>query len=620
MSLVRGSLPAPASPAAAAPAAASPAVALLAVALLPLACSRAVGAEPTVQDAREFVARAEAQLTRDSDYLARVSWTQETYITPDTNWILAKVDSETTEDAVRFASEAARFSHVALDPVTSRKLSLLKRALTLAAPTREGAAQELAQINARLEEDFSTARFVWNGRSLTLDEMEDMLRTSRDPREIQALFEGWRAVSGPKMKADYARMVELANEGARELGYADTGALWRSWYDMPPDAFATRMDQLWQQVQPLYSKLHCYVRARLNAKYGDGVQPAKGPIRADLLGNMWGQTWGNIYDLVAPQGLSMGYDLTEALVAHHYDALKIVHTADAWYQSIGLRPEPQTFWQRSQITRPRDREVVCHPSAWDIDSKEDLRLKVCFSVTADDFYTAHHELGHNMYQRAYQDQSELFRDGANDGFHEAIGDFAGLNAVTPSYLKQIGLIDQVPGPQADIPYLLRMALDKVPILAFALIVDKWRWGVFSGAITPERYNEAWWDLVGRYQNLKAPGPRPADAFDPGSKYHIPGNTPYARYFLAGIYQFQFYRAACKIAGYHGPLNRCSVYGNTTVGKRFEAMLAMGASKPWPEALAAFSGEHDIDAAALAEYFAPLGKWLDEQNRSHSCSR
>jgi peptidyl-dipeptidase A len=577
-------------------------------------------APPTPAEAQAFVAKAEADLAKEALYQNRAQWVQNTYINDDTNWLAAKVNAEQNDMAVRYAKGAARFDHVKVDDVTRRKLYLLKQALTLPASSKPGAAQELADIGARLDTDYSTAKFTYKGKALTLDDMEDILRTSRDPNETKTLWEGWRTVSSPQMKADYTRLVTLANEGSRELGYADTGALWRSWYDMPPEAFAAKTDALWKQVEPLYGKLHCYVRTKLNQKYGGAVQPATGPIRADLVGNMWSQDWGNIYDIVAPKDASMGYDLTIQLVAHGYDAAKIVHTADNWYQSIGFLPEPKTFWERSMITRPRDREVVCHASAWDIDNKDDLRVKACFTVTADDFYTAHHELGHNMYQRAYADQSYIFQNGANDGFHEAIGDFAGLNALTPDYLHQLGLIDTVPGPQADIPYLLRMALDKVPILAFAIIVDKWRWGVFSGEIAPEHYNDAWWTLVDKYQYLMPPGPRPADAFDPGAKFHIADNTPYARYFLADIYEFQFYRTACRLAGWKGPLNRCSIYGNKEVGAKFEAMLKMGQSKPWPEALAAFGGDRDIDASAIADYFAPLSAWLDQQNAGQICSR
>jgi peptidyl-dipeptidase A len=368
----------------------------------------------------------------------------------------------------------------------------------------------------------------------------------------------------------------------------------------------------------MYKNLQCYARARLNEKYGDAVQPRTGAIRADLLGDMWAQSWGNVYDLLAPKAADIGYDLTQSLVKQNYDAVKLVKTAENFYTSIGFAPLPETFWTRSMFVRPRDREVACHASAWDIDDKNDLRVKACFRVNADDFYTAHHELGHNVYYRAYQDQPMLFKDGANDGFHEAIGDFVGLNALTPNYLLQIGVIDKVPGPEADIPYLLRMALDKVAFLPFAYIVDKWRWQVFAGETTPDRYNDAWWALRTKYQGVVPPGPRPAEAFDPGAKAHISSNTPYMRYFLANIYQFQFHRAACRQAGWTGPLNRCTIYGNKEVGARFQAMLRMGSSKPWPDALEAFTGERALDASAVAEYFAPLDRWLTEQNKGETC--
>jgi peptidyl-dipeptidase A len=576
-------------------------------------------ATPTADEARAFVENAEADLEQAGEYANRSKWVQITYITEDTNWLMARAKAELTDKAVTYAKGASRFDGVAVDDVTRRKLDLLKRGLVLPAPSREGAAKELADIQARLSTDYSTAKFDYKGKSLTLDDMENIMRTLRDPTELKALWEGWHRVSAPQMKKDYARLVEITNEGARELGYKDTGALWRSWYDMPADDFAAKTDRLWDQVAPLYKELHCYVRGKLNAKYGDAVQSKTGPIRADLTGNMWALEWGNIYDIVGPKNVSTGYDLTTQLEKHKYTPQKIVQTADNWYQSVGLAPLPKTFWERSMITRPRDREVVCHASAWDIDDKNDVRVKACFRVTADDFFTAHHELGHNEYQRAYSDQPALFRNGANDGFHEAIGDFAGLNALTPDYLKKMGLIDKVPGPEADIPYLLRMALDKVAFLPFGLLVDKWRWQVFSGEVTPDKYNDAWWALRAKYQGVTPPGPRPTDAFDPGAKFHVPENMPYARYFLAAIYEFQFYRAACRIAGHKGPLNRCSVYGNIAVGEKFNAMLRMGESKPWPEALATFTGEKDIDASAFVEYFAPLQTWLETQNRGQICS-
>ncbi len=572
---------------------------------------------PTEDDAKTFVAKAEADLSAISERNNRVDWVALTYITDDTNWLMAKTDAELMTLQMMDAKQAIAFDHVEVDPVTRRKLNLLSKNLIFPAPDRPGAADELAKLTVDLNAAYATAKVSYKGNELSPEDVADILRTSRDPEETKFLWEAWQAIAVP-MRDDYVRRTQLANEGARAIGYRDTGELWRSWYDIPPDEFAGTVDRLWSQVEPLYRKLHCYARARLNDKYGDAVQPRTGPIRADLLGNMYGLTWSNIYDLLAPKDVSLGYDLTEALQQKNYDAIKLVKTAENFYKSIGFDPLPESFWARSMFTRPRDREVDCHASAWDIDNKYDVRIKVCFRVNHDDFYTAHHELGHNMYQRDYKDQSYLFADGANDGFHEAIGDFIGLYSETPSYLHAIGLIDSVPGPEADIPYLLRMALDKVAFLPFAYIVDKWRWLDFAGEITPQQYNTAWWDLRTKYQGMMPPGPRPANAFDVAAKSHVPEGTPYARYFLATIYQFQFYRAACRQAGWTGPLNRCSIYGNKEVGDRFQKMLRMGASKPWPDALEAFTGERDIDAGAIVDYFAPLEIWLTEQTKGKSC--
>lgn len=577
----------------------------------------AASAPPTGADAKAFVDKAETDLKALSLYSAKTAWVRATYITPDTDWLAARADAQYSELRSRLAVEASRFDGVAADPLTRRKLTVLKRGITQPAPQRPGAAQQIADLSTRLDSIYSTGKFQHGGKAITLNDAEDILAKSRDPAELKVVWEGWRTVS-PPMTPLYTELTALMNEGARDLGHKDAGALWRADYDMPPDAFAAKADALWTQVEPFYKNLHCYVRGRLNARYGDAVQPKTGPIRADLLGNMWAQQWGNIYDIVAPQGGASGYDLDKLLVAKGYTPEKMMRTGEGFYSSLGFDPLPQTFWERSMIVRPQDREVVCHASAWDIDDENDIRVKMCTKVDAEDFQTIHHELGHNYYQRAYAGQPWLFRSGANDGFHEAIGDFAGMNASTPTYLHQIGLLDRVPGPEEDIPYLLKMALDKIAFLPFGLMVDQWRWRVFSGEISPERYNDAWWEMARRYQGVAPPGARPADAFDPGAKYHVAASVPYTRYFLAHIYQFQFYRAACRQAGWKGPLNRCSVYGNKAVGAKLDAMLAMGQSRPWPEALAAFTGEKDIDASAVAEYFAPLDKWLTEQNRGQSC--
>src|SRR5690606_5294013 len=411
--------------------------------------------------------------------------------------------------------------------------------------------------------------------------------------------------------------VELTNEGARELGFADVGAMWRSNYDMPADEFAAELDRLWAQVEPLYEALHCHVRARLGERYGADVVPAEGPIPAHLLGNIWAQDWSNIYDLVAPRGGDPGYDLNERLVAKGLDAIDMVRYGERFFTSLGFDPLPESFWERSQFTQPRDRDVVCHASAWNVDDVDDLRIKMCIQVNAEDFETIHHELGHNFYQRAYNHLPYLYRTSANDGFHEAIGDAIALS-VTPRYLVQVGLLDREPDASGDLGLLMRDALNKVAFLPFGLLVDQWRWKVFSDEVGPDAYNRAWWELRERYQGVRAPMPRGEEWFDPGAKYHVPANVPYTRYFLAHILQFQFHRALCEAAGYEGPLHRCSIYGNEEAGRRLQAMLELGRSRPWPEALAQLTGSEEMDATAILDYFAPLKAWLDEQNSGRQC--
>jgi peptidyl-dipeptidase A len=285
---------------------------------------------------------------------------------------------------------------------------------------------------------------------------------------------------------------------------------------------------------------------------------------------------------------------------------------DAFYTSLGLEALPTTFYERSQFIRPRDRDVDCHASAWDIDANQDLRIKMCIHIDADNFTTVHHEEGHNEYMRAYRNLPFLFRNGANDGFHEAIGDSVALS-ITPEYLRQLHLIDTIPPPEADIPIQLRTALDKVAFLPFGLLIDKWRWQVFSGQVKPEDYNKAWWALREEYQGVAPPVARTEADFDPGAKNHIPANVPYARYYLAAIYQFQFYKAMCEAAGYKGPLNRCSFFGSKAAGAKLAAMLKAGASQPWQITLKEMTGVDHLDAGPMLEYFQPLYLWLKQQN-------
>ncbi len=572
----------------------------------------------TPEGAKAWLAAVEADLAAFSVEYGHVSWLNATYINHDSDTLAAKYGAELTLKQVAYANEAARYARVpGLDAETTRKLDTLRIGISLPAPNRPGAAEELNAIATSLGSAYGRGKGTLNGQPINGSDIEaEMGNLERTPEELKEMWASWHDNVGAPMRSDYARMTALANEGAKELGFADFGAMWRSGYDMPPEQFAAETERMWQEVKPLYIALHTYVRRKLNEKYGDVVQPRTGPIRADLLGNMWAQEWGNIYPLVAPAGAGdIGYDLTDLIARKNLDATGMVKVGEQFFSSLGFEPLPATFWERSQFTKPADREVVCHASAWNIDNVDDLRIKMCIKPNGDDFVTIHHELGHNYYQRAYNKQDMLHLNGANDGFHEAIGDMIALS-ITPEYLVQIDMLDpkDVPSADKDIGLLLRQAMDKVAFLPFGLLLDRYRWGLYDGSIPEAAMNTGWNQLRRDYQGVVPPVPRDPAGFDAGGKYHIPGNVSYTRYFLARLLQFQFYKAACDTAGWKGPLHRCSFYGNKDVGAKLNAMLEMGASKPWPDALEAFTGERQMSGKAMMEYFAPLKKWLDQQNK------
>lgn len=588
----------------------------LALLLLPLfAMSLSAQSAPTVAQAQDFMNRAEIRLNELSLKTNRASWLQSNFITFDTEALASDAIDEATAATTELVEQGKRFDSLPLPPDLRRKFDLLRLTLTAPAPKDSALRREMTEIGTSLEGDYGKGKYCRNHKPddcLDITAIETIMATSRDPHELADVWQGWHAIA-PPMRQRYSRFVELSNQGARELGFKDTGALWRSGYDMPPDAFSADLERLWQQVRPLYLSLHTYVRARLVQKYGPQIVPPDGPIPAHLLGNPWAQEWGNVYPLLGLPETKGDYDLTEILKSKKLDAKGMVKYGEGFFTSMGFDPLPATFWERSLFTKPADRDVVCHASAWDLDNQDDLRVKMCIQIRDTDFVTIHHELGHNFYQRAYKHQPFLFENGANDGFHEAIGDAIAL-AITPEYLKQVGLIQTVPPVEADIPLLLKQALDRVAFLPFGLLIDQWRWKVFSGEIKPADYNKSWWELRKKYQGVAPPMPRSEADFDPGAKYHVAGNVPYTRYFLAHVLEFQFYRALCRESGYQGPLNRCTFYGSKAAGAKFNKMLQMGQSKPWPDALEVLTGERQTDAGALLEYFAPLKKWLDEQNK------
>ena len=586
------------------------------------ACSQDASQEPAeaapTETADEFVARANAELKELGREIGATNWVRATYITHDTAILASAASEKYSAWHGKMVEQALAYEGLELDPSTRRAIELLKLGTSAPAPNDAAKRKELAEIRTDMTGRYGAGKYCPSGSDcMSGPELEQAMRDARDYDELLDYWTGWREVAVP-MREQYARFVELANEGANELGYADLGEMWKSNYDMSPAEFEAESAKLWEQVKPLYDELHCHVRAKLGEVYGADKVPQDGPIPAHLLGNMWAQQWSSLYDLLEPYPGVGDIDVDSTLETKNFSPQEMTRSAESFYVSLGMPRLPDTFWERSQFTKPRDRDVVCHASAWGLDGGNDLRIKMCINQTYEDLRVIYHELGHNYYQGAYKDQPPLFQGGAHGGFHEAIGDTVTLS-MTPGYLAEVGLIGSAEEDRrAVINRQMQMALDKIAFLPFGKLVDEWRWGVYSGAITPENYNQAWWDMRQKYQGIAPAVERTEAHFDPGSKYHVPANVSYTRYFLAHVLMFQFQRTLCDIAGHEGELQACSIYGSEEAGEKFYAMMETGASQPWQDTLEVMTGTREMDATAIIDYFAPLMEYLEEQNAERSC--
>lgn len=575
----------------------------------------------TADDAQIFVQQINNEAYQRRKESAAAAWVAATYINDDTQLLAAKANERDLAYQADILARAKAYKDLELDPHTRRALQIIVSGNTILPPANGAEQSELTTLAARLEAHYGSAKACPDPTKpescRDLIELSRVLAESRDPAALRQAWIDWHDTARSQ-RADYQRFAELMNAGAREYGYQDTGELWRSGYDMSPQDFSLETERLWSQVQPLYQSLQCYVRRKLSDTYGETEVPKTGLIPGHVLGNMWQQDWSAIYPLVEPYPGVAGLDVTGGLKKGGYDAIKLTRQAESFYTSLGMPTLPDSFWQRSMLRKPADRDVQCHASAWDIDMKGDVRIKMCIEPDEENLRTIYHELGHVYYYLAYNGQPPLFQTGANDGFHEAIGDTVVLS-LTPGYLAEIGLIDPASSSEeAQINAQMKLALEKIAFLPFGKLIDQWRWGVFDGSITPDRYNQSWWELKARYQGVKPPVERTEADFDAAAKYHVPANTPYTRYFLAHILQFQFQREMCRKAGHKGPLADCSIFNNKEAGAMFWSMLQKGASQPWQQTLKEFAGSDRMEADAVIEYFQPLSQWLDKQNAGQSC--
>ncbi|MDC1484891.1 M2 family metallopeptidase [Gammaproteobacteria bacterium] len=576
-------------------------------------------------DVETFLERVELEDKTLGPVASSAYWLQANFITYDSQKVVADYGKRFQLLALERARQASIFDDVEVSEENRRKLNLIKNSFVMPSPLDDTLAGEIANIMAELDAMYGAGQHCFGeGDCYDLEAFEGVIDNSRDPDELLKAWEGWRNIGTP-MKDKYLRMVEIGNLGAKDLGYEGLTDLWFSQYDMPAEEFLAETDRVWDELKPLYDALHCHVRSELSEHYGEEVVSKEGVLPAHVLGNMWGQSWANVYDLVyTPDNpnASSGIDLTKILEEKNIDEIEMTKIAENFFISLGFQPLPDTFWERSLFIKPQDRSVVCHASAWNLDADaNDLRIKMCIERNAEDFSTIHHELGHIFYYQAYNStQPSVFQSGANDGFHEAVGDLLSLS-ITPEYYNKIGLISEAEAKDATsdpISLLMQQALQGVVSVPWTLMLDKWRAGVFSGETSESELNNSWWELREYYQGIGVPRERGADAFDPGAKYHIPGNTPYTRYYLAQILQYQFHESLCNQMGFEGPLHECSIYDNELAGKKLRAMLSLGQSQEWQVALEALTGTRSLSGKSMLNYYKPLKDWLDVQNTDRTC--
>jgi peptidyl-dipeptidase A len=599
--------------------------------------------------AEQLVEEVNTAIAKQTPEITAADWLASTYINAESARVSASANERWLTMLNGFIEKAAKFDGQKLEPDTARALALLKISSANPAPRDPVKLAELTQLRTRLEGAYGAGKYCTDPADpkscRDIGQLSKVLATDRDYAAQLDAWQGWHSVA-PPMRADYQRFAELVNEGAREIGFKDAGELWRSGYDMSPAEVVVEADRLWGQVQPLYEQLHCYTRGKLEQKYG-AQGSVDGKLPAHLMGNLWQQDWGNLWDFLEPYPGEGSLDISGVLQsqrdaayrdalgklggspgpaeiveagiqADREQAVAMTKLAESFYTSLGMPALPDHFYTDSQLIQPRDRDVVCHASAWPMDTAGRVRMKMCITPSEEELTTIYHELGHIYYYLAYKDKAPIFQNGAHDGFHEAIGDTIVLS-MTPQYLASVGLVDNpTVSDKATINEQMRMALAKVAFMPFGLLIDRWRWGVFDGSITPDNYNKAWWELKAKYQGVAPATARGEEFFDAGAKYHVPGNTPYTRYFFSHILQFQFYKSLCDASGHTGPLHTCSFAGNPEAGARFWAMLGKGASQPWQATMKEITGGESMDASAVLEYFAPLQTWLQEQNAGKSC--
>ncbi|XP_048222837.1 angiotensin-converting enzyme-like protein Ace3 [Perognathus longimembris pacificus] len=542
------------------------------------------------------------------------SWNYVTNITKPNREEMLNKEVERSQFMLYFGTRARLFNiNQFHDPVVKRMLSKLQDIDKAALPKDE--LLEYNKLLAYMETAYSMGQVCMSeGPCVTLEsDLEEIMATSRNEKELLWAWQGWHDTVGRQLRPLFGRYVQLSNKAANLNGYDDMGDLWRAKYES--DTLEDDLEDLFEELKPLYLNLHAYVRRSLFHHYGPDMIDLRGPIPAHLLGNMWAQSWVKILDLVLPYPKKPPEDITKNMKGQHWKPEKMFQEADTFFTSLGLISVPNEFWKKSMLEKPTDgREVECHTSAWNFHKDNDFRIKKCTEVTIEDLLSIFHQMGHIQYFLQYQNHSILFRAGANPAFEEAVGLVIALSASSHKYLLNRGLLSyQHQDPEEEINFMMGIALEKIAFIPFSYLVDVFRWRVFDGSIQEEFYNQEWWNLRLKLQGLCPPIPRSEEEFDPGAKFHIPANVPYIRYFLSLVLQFQFHEALCKASGHSGPLHRCNIFNSKVAGNILGNVLKLGSSKPWPLVLKKLTGKSKVSAEPLMTYFKPLLNWLVNEN-------
>ncbi|XP_045110504.1 angiotensin-converting enzyme-like isoform X5 [Portunus trituberculatus] len=534
---------------------------------------------------------------------AKALWDYATNITLHNTERKKEASARTRQFKDKWSKRSRNLADLDLTNDTRR---MIKKAFQIQLNEEDG--RNLSQVLSNMSTIYSTAQVCLHGKGCVgLDpDLTNLMANSRNYSELLEIWKGWRESVSREIKPYYLQYLDLMNKMARLNNFSDAGEMWRDKYETP--AFEAAMEDLYKEVRPLYLLIHAYVRRRLRQHYPQ-IEP-RGALPACVLGDMWGRFWRNISPLVTPYPDLTQLDVTSELVRLNHTPHTMFRMGGEFFTSMGLKPLPNTFWTRSMLVKPEGREVVCHPTAWDFYDGKDFRIKMCTQVNMEDLQTIHHELGHVQYFMEYAHLPLTYRNGANGGFHEAIGELVGMVVETPQYLTKIGLLPHRPaGPEMEVNQLMWAALQTVTTLPFHLVRDVWRWRVWRGDVEEAKYNEDFWRLMLEYAGVKPPVPRTDKDLDPPALFHVANNYDMIRYFTRTILQFQILEGLCRAAGHQGPLHTCDLHGSEKAGRLLASGLALGSSKPWPEVLKVLTGSSTMSTKPLREFFAPLEHWI-----------